>query len=341
MLTRHRRVATRCTRTLGSIAVALAAGNAWGAADPTGMQGIAAAQAPASELKTGWFNSADLSVVITSGNSGTRSYGFDDTFRYVWEKKRFRFRVNYVRSDTADDSFLLVQSGLTFLPGETLQDPPTYVVRPPVELDVEQFLVETAYAQDIHKKLFWNVGASWDRNEDAGIVSRYVGYGGIGNLWYNHDDLSFATSYGLSYTDRKETTPDPEKEDQFFGIRLEYDLRLKMGSSTTFDSDMFGNASLSDLNDYMFDITNSVSVKMSKHVALKASLEWQFNHEPALEDVDILAQVIVVDPDGVPGSGDEYFQTVATGGSEITIGEGSARKEQLDTVFKTALVIDF
>jgi hypothetical protein len=80
---------------------------------------------------------------------------------------------------------------------------------------------------------------------------------------------------------------------------------------------------------------------MSKHVALKASLEWQFNHEPALEDVDILAQVIVVDPDGVPGSGDEYFQTVATGGSEITIGEGSARKEQLDTVFKTALVIDF
>ena len=51
--------------------------------------------------------------------------------------------------------------------------------------------------------------------------------------------------------------------------------------------------------------------------------------------------VEVINPDGVPGSGDERFRTLSSGGSKIVVGSADARKDKLDTVFKTALVIKF
>jgi len=51
--------------------------------------------------------------------------------------------------------------------------------------------------------------------------------------------------------------------------------------------------------------------------------------------------VIIVDPDGIPGNGDEVFQTVDEGGIEVTIGETQVRKKALDTVFHASLVINF
>ena len=55
----------------------------------------------------------------------------------------------------------------------------------------------------------------------------------------------------------------------------------------------------------------------------------------------MVARVEVVDPDGVPGSGDERFETVADRGFTLTLGTGSVRKDRLDTIFRTALVINF
>ena len=49
----------------------------------------------------------------------------------------------------------------------------------------------------------------------------------------------------------------------------------------------------------------------------------------------------VVDPDGVPGNGDELFETVADGGTTIALGTGRLRRDRLDAIFRTALVIGF
>ena len=45
--------------------------------------------------------------------------------------------------------------------------------------------------------------------------------------------------------------------------------------------------------------------------------------------------------DGIPGNGDEFFETVSTGGGELVVGEVSIRKDELDTIFRTSLVITF
>jgi hypothetical protein len=88
-------------------------------------------------------------------------------------------------------------------------------------------------------------------------------------------------------------------------------------------------------------MTNSIAVTMSKRLKLGVSLQGLYSAEPALEDVDIKAFVNVIDPDGVPGNGDEFFETVGSGGSEINLGEDSIRKERLDLIFRASLIVSF
>ena len=81
---------------------------------------------------------------------------------------------------------------------------------------------------------------------------------------------------------------------------------------------------------------------MVGHVSLKVSIQWLYENEPALEsDLDVVAFVEVINPDGIPGSGDERFRTLSSGWSKLVLGSADARKDKLDTVFKTALVIKF
>ena len=79
------------------------------------------------------------------------------------------------------------------------------------ELDAANYLVGGDYERKISAAWFWNAGASWYRNDDAGILNRYIVFGGVGNTWADNQRRRFVTSYGVSYTDREEEEPDPER----------------------------------------------------------------------------------------------------------------------------------
>jgi hypothetical protein len=283
-----------------------------------------------------------LSLVWTEGNSDVHSLGFKDTLARKTAGGLARFRVDTLRSDTSDDPYLLVEPGITFVPGETIPDPPTREVRPGTDPDVARYFFEGRYEGKITwQGMTWNTGASWDRNEDAGILSRTIVFAGLGRLVRDREDRKFRVTYGLSWTERIEEVEDPEKERRFPGARFTSDFMDKWGATTTYDNDFTFNVNLQDLSDYNADLIQGIAVSMSTHLKLKVSLQLTWSSEPALEDVDIIVQARLVDPDGIPGSGDEFFETVESGGTEITIGEGVLRKEQLDTTFRTSLQIDF
>ena len=80
----------------------------------------------------------------------------------------------------------------------------------------------------------------------------------------------------------------------------------------------------------------------ASRVSLKVSLQWLYENEPALESgLDVIALVELINPDGIAGSGDEFFRTVSSGGSKLVLGSADARKDKLDTIFKTAIVLKF
>jgi hypothetical protein len=49
----------------------------------------------------------------------------------------------------------------------------------------------------------------------------------------------------------------------------------------------------------------------------------------------------MINPDGIPASGDERFRTLSSGGVKLIVESADARKDKLDTIFLTALVIAF
>src|SRR5688572_3281833 len=228
---------------------------------------------PKEPPKLGWSNSTDLSLVLTAGNSAAQTWGFTDQLRHAWKDARFDFEVNIVRSDTSDDRFFMVAPGLEFPVGGAPANPSTSLVKPDPTLDVATSLVRGSYERNITPRFFWNAGASWDRNEDAGILSRYITYAGVGNKWADYERRRFATSYGLSYTDREEEEPDPEKDRRFAGARLGWDYMEKINAGTTFDHKFETNVNLSDAADYSINTTSALTVAMVSRVSLKVSLQ--------------------------------------------------------------------
>jgi hypothetical protein len=293
------------------------------------------------DRETGWSNKTELSFVFTEGNSDTETVGIRNDLRRDWTSANLKIAFDTVKADTADDRFLLVDSGITFLPGETPVVTGTTVIEPDKEPDVEKYFLESVYDRKVGKRLTWHAGLSWDRNEDAGILNRYIAFGGVGHIWYDSEDFALRTTYGVSHTDREEETTDPEKEDKFAGGRFDLQFLDRFGKAATFESKFTANLNLEDTADYTLNATTSVAVKMTDRLSLKVSLQGLYNSEPALEDVDIIARIELFDPDGIPGSGDEFFQTTSSEGAEIELGEGQIRKEELDTVFRASLVIDF
>ena len=83
---------------------------------------------------------------------------------------------------------------------------------------------------------------------------------------------------------------------------------------TTFDHKFATNVNLSDPSDYSIDTTSALTVAMASHVSLKVSLQWLYENEPALEsDLDVIALVELINPDGIPGSGTARSRTAIGG----------------------------
>jgi len=304
--------------------------------------GAQAQDKPAEPPKLGWSNNADLSLVVTAGNSASQTWGFTDQLRYAWKDARFELGVNVVRANTSDDRYFLVSPGLEFPVGGAPSAPPSSLVTPEPTLDVANSLIRASYERNITAKFFWNAGGSWDRNDDAGILNRYIAYAGLGHKWFDGQQRRLTSSYGFSYADREEEQPDPEKDRRFGGARLGWDYMEKLTAGTTLDHRFEANMNLSDVSDTSINTTTAVSVAIVSHLSLKVSLQWLYENEPALEsDLDVIAFVEVINPDGIAGSGDERFRTLSSGGSKLVIGSADARKNRLDTVFTTALVIRF
>ena len=299
----------------------------------------------AAEPERGWANETELSLTYTEGNSSVRSVGFGNRLRHRGEFSRFRLRMNTFRTDTADDPFfIVVPAGIRFPldVSEPAEEPSVRLVEPSRERDVEKHLISGRYDREISERFFWNVGGSWDRNSKAGIRSRYNAFGGVGNDWRDDETLRIVTTYGVSYIDREEDKPTPWKDARFGAARFGWEYRHRLLGSTVLDNELTANVNLTDAADYSLDTVGALSVDLNDHLSLRVTVQLLYENIPASEDVDLVLRVRIVDPDGIPDTGDGLFETVEEGEGGIL---GSIPvpwpKDRLDTIVRTALVIRF
>jgi len=269
---------------------------------------LAQEEAEAPAKKTGWFDAAELSFVITGGNSQSSTLGLKNKLERKWEKSSFKWKISAVRVET------------TTLTQTAIQRPPDeieVIEESTSELTAENYQSAASFERKLSKRLFWRVGSDVLRNQISGIDYRWSGGAGLGHTWFDRKRTRLQTTYGLALTTQRDVVPVEGRDETFLAGRLGWDYRLGLTSTTTFNSVFRIEQNLGDIGDTRLDTTNDVAVRVSDRIALKVSLQLQFTSQPALIEVGVLT-------DG----GDDTGLTVSV----------PARK--LDSFFNIALVFD-
>ncbi len=136
---------------------------------------------------------------------------------------------------------------------------------------------------------------------------------GAGNHWVDQERLKFQTDLGATYTIENPVAVGPT--DNFAGARFTWEFLAGVSENTTIESKLIVDENLKDTDDLRADMINSLSVAMSSRLALKTSLQWLFDNQPAFVDVPLF-----------------------TGGTD-TGSTVPSQLRRLDSIFTVALVI--
>jgi putative salt-induced outer membrane protein YdiY len=188
----------------------------------------------------------------------------------------------------------------------------------------ENYLATARYDRNITAHFFWFGGASWDRNIFAGIDNRYAAFGGVGNIWADNDTWKWRTDYSATYTKENDVVEPPNFDDTFAGARVSSSLKYAWSKSGLYTNDTIVDDNLDHSTDWRVNMNNSVALTMSTHLALKVSLQWLYDHQPAL------VEAALFDTTGAP--------ILDATGNQIKV---PVQAETLDTIFTTALVLKY
>ncbi len=276
----------------------------------------------ADEKETGWSSTAEVGLVVTSGNSETETLSFKDETTRTWEKSSFRLKAGAIRAETTTTTRtaeLVAPAPITVIENRT------------TTTNAEAYYFEGRYDHEIHEKFFWFAGAGWDKNEPGGIDSRTKLFGGVGNVWRDDDKVEFRTDYAVSYTDQEDVNPTPSSVGDYGGLRASWIYKHKFGKSTGYSNDFVVDYGLDDSDNWRADMINSVAVAINSKLALKVSLQHLYNNLPPTELLTV-----------VDGLG---MSVLAVPGCPDLNGDGFCNEpfelDELDTIFSTSLVVNF
>lgn len=287
-----------------------AAGAFTAAALLVGIAGPLEAQEAEEEERLGFYDTADLSLVITGGNSSATTLGFGNVAEYLWTRSALRFDVGGIRTDARDsENRFAVGTG----PGDF------EIIEPESETTAEAYHAMLRYDYKLGERWYTFGQGGWDRNTFAGFDNRWSGAAGLG--WIAFDREKMILKFDLAGTFTSEEPVFGESA-EFAGIRFAYDYLHHLTSSTDYISLLVVDENLDDTGDLRADWYNAVEVAISEKLALKSGLRLLWRNQPLSQGLPL------VDPAGTPiedGSGNQVLVPYEL--------------DALDTIFTTALVL--
>ena len=239
---------------------------------------LGAAPLPAQdEREPGWFHSAELTAVFAGGNATANTFGAAAAVRRVWDRTELSIRGGGLRTKSGTTSRTAVGTVDDF---EVTADTDT-------RLTAESYFARSRLDHSLSGSFFVFGGVGWERNTFAGFDSRVAGVGGAGNAWLDTDGLRLETTIGLTYTVQDDVIDDPTVADSFVGAQAAGELWARLTETTSVESVLVLDESLSETEDLRADWTNSVLVDISDALALRASLQLLFDNLPSLTNVDL------------------------------------------------------
>lgn len=265
----------------------------------------------------GWADTAELSYVVTAGNAESNALGFKNNLVRSWDSSSFTLKAGGIRVETTTTARTATVVDVNNPPFQFIIDSTD-----DTQLTAENYFLNGRYDKKITERFFWYTGAGWDRNEFAGIRNRYAGAGGVGNIWYDVENLKFRTDYALTYTRQDDLIEVLGADESYVGARVSWGYLNKFGQAAEYINDLALDANLEDGDDWRAEMVNSVAGTLTNKLALKVSLQWLYDNEPSFTAV--LAEAL-----------DSMGQPVAAPPS-VPI-----QLDELDTIFTTSLVVKF
>jgi putative salt-induced outer membrane protein YdiY len=265
----------------------------------------APARAEDKGLLGAWKATAELSYVVTGGNTATSAFSLGNTFKRNWERDALTIKAYVLSSHATTITRTAVGTETDF----------SVIAEKTKRLVAENFLVSGLYDHRLSKKVVAQFGLSWDRNRFAGVAGRVLFTAGTGYAWVETKRTQFKTDGGLTYTLRKYFGL---PSSSFAGFRAIATFEQKIRDNSGIASQFIFDENLRRMTDWRYDWTNSVTASITKALALKTSLRLLYAHLPATEAIPL------VDPDGLP-----------TG---LTV---PVPLKKVDKLFTTSVVINF
>jgi len=233
-----------------------------------------AQEAPKQGLFGPWQATAEISYVITGGNTATSAFSLGASFTRKWAKDALLFKGFILNSNSTTVTRTAQGTEIDF---DIIESKLTRKV-------AESYLLGAQYDRKISKKLAGQAGASWDRNRFAGIDDRAILTAGLGFACIDKPRTQLKTSTGLTYTFRRYVGQDWES---FGGLRFTVSAEQKVFEASSLSSVFIFDENLKDAPDWRFDWTNSVTATLNKKLALKVSLRSLYAHQPALQEIPL------------------------------------------------------
>jgi putative salt-induced outer membrane protein YdiY len=252
-----------------------------------------------------WKATAELSFVVTGGNTSTSAFSLGTSFTRKWTNDSLQFKSYILRSN----------STLTTRTAQGTETDFNIIEDKINRLVAENYLLAGQYDRRISKKLSGQAGLSWDRNRFAGVDDRVMFSAGFGYAWVEKARTQVKTAGGVTYTLRQYVG---QEMASFAGLRFSVLADQKILDSSSVSTQFVFDDNLKRMDDWRFDWTNSVSASISKSLALKISLRMLYTNVPALQSLALF------DLEGLPTG---LFVQVPL--------------KNLDTVMTTSIVINF
>ena len=231
----------------------------------------------------GLYANADLSYVLTSGNSSSSSLGFKGELTRRFTKHSLGFAAGGIRTSSSPPEGRFA-----------VGTPDDFDVQlPDTEPTAAAYYARGRYDYRLSERLFYTAGLGWERNRFSGIEHRWVLDTGVGYVFLNNDTTSFRGAAGLTYTDEGYTVADGQ-DGSFVGARVGWDLRRKLLATTTFTHTLIFDQSLEAGSDSRIDAQFGLHVAMNAKLGLKVNWRILFDNQPALAEVPLFA------PGGAP-----------------------------------------
>lgn len=238
---------------------------------------LAAPVAAQDDREPGLYDEAELSLVVTAGNSESNAFGLKNRLERLWPDSRLAFDVGGIRIESGQVTRQAIGAG----PDDfTVQEE---TVR---ETTAENYFATLRFDRELSQRTFVYTSGGWVRNRPSGVDNRFTGAIGLGRKLIETERTHFQADIGATVTSEDRLVGGT---DSFAGARFSWDFGHQLTESTKFASVLVVDENLSDTDDLRADFDNSIAVNISETLALKTALKLLFDNQPAFEQVELFA----------------------------------------------------